>query len=361
MLAFTEVKRTLKLILVVALVIAVLILVSSYVLAMILGPALFFFTPEGSAFSTLNYMQELPLELFIVIFFVIPVELNIGLVFLFLWGIFILCFVAAWKFREKLHEVIGRCFSRRTCGLFSNWLFAMPVITSMLLVAITVITVFQEAHGVPTGEAPLPGDPFEAFFLVTYASFFEEIGFRVSPMGAFLIVYSFWVGRNWVSMWPRGRCLKLFFLSLIYPEGAKKMAGMKTVSDFGVIRGISLGEWTVVIFTSVAFGLAHYYFGGGWEVGKITTASMVGFAMGLAYLLYGVQAPILIHWFFNYYGSVVELTSDFYPMVDPLFSTTLVITIILGIFGWFIVTIFGLQKLFRAIVKRIRPSELFAV
>ncbi len=361
MLAFSEVKRTLKLILVIALAITVLLLVSSYVLTMVLGPALFFFTPEGSAFSTLHYIRELLLELFIVIFFVIPVELNAGLVFLFLWGVFILCFVAAWRFREKLHEVVGRCFSRPSSGPFNNWLFTMPVMASMLLVAIIAVTGFQETHGVPTGEAPLPEDPFEAFFLVTYASLFEEIGFRVSPIGVFLIVYLFWVGRNSASMWSWGQRLKLFFLSLIYPDGAKKMVGAKTVSDFGVIGGISSGEWAMVIFTSVAFGLAHYLFGGSWEVGKITTASMVGFAMGLAYLLYGVQAPILLHWFFNYYGSVIELSSDFYPMVFPLFSITLNITTILGVFGWLIVAIFGLYKLSRAIVKRIRPSEPLAI
>jgi hypothetical protein len=50
MLAFTEVKRALKLILVVALVIVVLILVSSYVLAMVLGPALFFFHARRISF-----------------------------------------------------------------------------------------------------------------------------------------------------------------------------------------------------------------------------------------------------------------------------------------------------------------------
>ena len=46
--ALSEVKRSLKLIGVVALVISVLLLVSSYVLTMVLGPALFFFTPEGA-------------------------------------------------------------------------------------------------------------------------------------------------------------------------------------------------------------------------------------------------------------------------------------------------------------------------
>lgn len=352
--AFSEVKRTLKLILIVALTIAVLLLVSSYVLTMVLGPALFFFTPEGSTFSMLHYMQGLPIDLFIMINFNIPVSLNVGLIFLFLWGVFILCFVAAWKFREKLHKVVGRVFSRRTDSLFNNWLFTMPVITSMLLIAVIAITRFQETHGAPTGEPTLPPDPFEAFFLVTYAVLFEEIGFRVSLIGVFLIVYLFWVGRNASSMWW-GQRLKLLLLSVIYPDGAKKMVGAKTVSDFGVMGGISLGEWVMIILTSVAFGVAHYLSPGGWGVGKITTASMVGFAMGLTYLLYGVQAPILLHWFFNYYGKAIELASDFYPIVDSFFSVTLVITTILGVFGWFTVTILGLYKLFKTIVNKLKP------
>ena len=359
--AFSEVTKALKAILVVALVVVVLFLVSSYVFAMFLGPTLFFFTPEGSAISRLQIQYPLYVQLFILLIFILPITPTYGTVFLFLCCVFVLCFAAGYKFRESLSGVIRKCPLRSIGSLFNNWLFAMPVVTSMLLIAVITIQAFQEAHGLPTGEPTLPPNPFKAFFLISYAPLFEEIGFRVSPIGAFLIVYLFWVRRNSASMWSWGQRLKLFFLSLIYPDGAKKMVGTKTVSDFGVIGGISLGEWGMVIFTSVTFGLAHYLFGGGWEVGKITTASMVGFAMGLAYLLYGVQAPILIHWFFNYYGSVIELASDFYPIVDPFFSITLDITTILGVFGWFTVTIFGLYKLFRTIVRRIRPSEPLAI
>jgi len=69
--ALSEVKRTLKLIGVVALVISVLLLVSSYVLTMVLGPALFFLLQKGlitsthvSKFLEEDYLSLLPFVLF---------------------------------------------------------------------------------------------------------------------------------------------------------------------------------------------------------------------------------------------------------------------------------------------------------
>jgi len=297
--AFSEMKSFTKLILKLALIITVLILVSSYFLAMFLGPVLLF-SPDGLTAGNEN--RPLPILLFIIVGFYTPVALNVGLVFLLLWGVFAFCFIAAWKFRDKFHEVIEKGFSRARAPikkLFDNWLFAMPIITSMLLTAVIGIHSFQEAYGVPTGDIPLPSNSFESLFELSYAALIEEIGFRVTPIGTFLIIYLFWVkSKNAVTLSLRHR-LKLFLTAPLFPDEAKKMVGVKTVSDFGVREGISLGEWVMVFFTSIIFGLVHYLYGGGWEIGKITSASVVGLAMGLTYLLYGVQAPILLHWFFN--------------------------------------------------------------
>jgi len=65
--AFSEVAKALKMILVVALVVVVLFLVSSYVFAMFLGPTLFFFTPEGSVISRLQIQYPLYVQLFILL------------------------------------------------------------------------------------------------------------------------------------------------------------------------------------------------------------------------------------------------------------------------------------------------------
>jgi len=345
--AFTELKTFAKLVLTVPLILIVLILVSSYFLAMFLGPALLF-SSDGLAAG--GQPQHLPILLFIIIGFYTPIALNIGLVFLFLWSVFAICFIAAWKFRESFHGVIEKRFSRSIKKLFDNWLFAMPIITSMLLTAVIAIQSFQEAHGVPTGEIPLPSNRFESLFELSYAALIEEIGFRVTPIGAFLIIY-LWVRRkNAVTLSLKQR-LKLFFTAPLFPDEAKKMVGVKTVSDFGVRDGISLGEWVMVFFTSIVFGLAHYLSGGGWEIGKVTSASVVGLAMGLTYLLYGVQAPILLHWFFNYYNYAYYFASELYTPVFITFILIDFVTIILGILGWLAVMTLGFYKMFRTITK----------
>jgi len=351
--AFSELKTFAKFVLTIALILIVLILILSYFLAMFLGPALQF-SPEGLTASNQNL--RLPILLFIIIGFYTPIALNVGSVFLFLWGVFALCFIAAWEFRESLHGIIEKGFSRPIKKLFNNWLFAMPIITSMLLTAVIAIQSFQEAHGVPTGEIPLPSNRFESLFELSYAVLIEEIGFRVTPIGAYLIVYLFWVGRKNAVTLSSGQRLKLFFTAPLFPDEAKKMVGVKTVSDFGVRGGISLGEWVMVFFTSIIFGLAHYLSGGGWEIGKITSASVVGLAMGLTYLLYGVQASILIHWFFNYYSYAFYFASELYTSVFIIVILIDLLTLILGILGWFAIMIPGLRKMFRAITKTVKPQ-----
>ncbi len=357
--AFSELKTFTKLTLTIALIITVLLLVSSYFLAMFLGPTLFFFTPEGLDSSAL-YVPELPIWIFTIVGFVVPVWLNVGLFFLLLWGVFAICLVAAWKFRESLQEVIRKSFSRPMKKLFDNCLFALPIIVSMTFVAVIAITKLQEAGGVPTGGASLPPNPFEAFFWLSYAALTEEIGFRLIPIGGFLIIYLFWVGRKNAVTLSWGQRLKLFLAAPLFPDEAKKMVGVIGVSDFGVRSGISLGEWVMVFFTSIVFGLAHYLSGGDWEIGKITSASVVGLAMGLTYLLYGVQAPILLHWFFNHYlwffdpreQGGLQFVSRLYPNLPFALALTELAIIILGILGWLAVIILESRKMFRAGAKK---------
>ncbi len=230
----------------------------------------------------------------------------------------------------------------------------------MTLVAVIAITKLQEVGGVPTGEASLPPNPFEAFLWLSYAALAEEIGFRLIPIGGFLIIYLFWVSRKNMVTLSWGQRLKLFLTAPLFPDEAKKMVGVIGVSDFGVRGGISLGEWVMVFFTSIVFGLAHYLSGGDWEIGKITSASVVGLAMGLTYLLYGVQAPILLHWFFNHYlwffdpreQGGLQFVSRLYPNLPFALALTERAIIILGILGWLAVMILELRKMFRAGAKK---------
>jgi len=334
--AHYEVKMVFKVLATAPLVVLVLFLVFSYFLSMPLGLALFFFTPEGSAFSQLYPRSGLPIELFIAFGFRIPVTVSYGLVFVFLLGVYAVCFAGAWMSRESLHDVVRKGLSHPFTKLLNNNLFTMPIITSMLLVAFIVIHYFQEAHGVPTGSLP-EMDPFEMFINLAYFTLIEEISFRISTIGVFLIAYLFWMGRERVATWSGGQVLIVALLIPLYPDKAKKMLGVKTVGEFG-IRGISWAEWIVVLVTSLVFGLAHYLSGSGWGPGKITTAALDGLAFGLAYLIYGAQAPILLHWFFNYYLYGYSLAYDFYPTLSPIVLLIDFTTLIMGVVGWLMFT-----------------------
>ncbi len=356
-----EVKNFFKILFTVPPIILVLFLVFSYFLSLPLGLALFFFTPPRLDVSRL-YLLKLPIPLLIDPDFSIPVTINAGLVFLFLLGVYTLCFASAWMSRESLHSVIRKGFSRPFRQLFNNNLFAMPIITSMLFITFIIIHVFL---GVPTGPGPFepsedPLQPFKDFFAVAYSPLVEEIGFRVSPIGIFLIAYLFVVGRERVATFSGGELLKVLFLIPFYPDKAKEFLGVRTVREFG-IRGISLAEWIMIVFTSVAFGLVHI--GGGWEAGKSISASIDGLAFGLVYLLYGVQAPILLHWFFNYYISgygAYGLALDFYPIMSPIFLLIFLGTLILGMLGWIMFTALLGARLYRR-RKRAVPPQLLSL
>lgn len=322
----------------------------TYFLTAVLGPVMFFFTPEGAEVSV-RFMNGLPVWLFIVIFFRIPVMPNVGGVFLFLAGVFFLCLLAAWKFRESFHNVIRKASSRPVSKLFDNFLVAMPIITSMLLTAVLAIMSLQSLAGFPT----IPPQEleelssFELLFSASYAALIEEIAFRISPIGLFLIIRMFEVrARNGIMLSGRER-LGLLFTAFLYPDRAKRTVGLKTVSDFGIRRGISQDEWIAVFLTAFAFGLVHVL--GGWTVGKFTSVFLDGLVFGLTYIAYGAYAPILLHWFMNYYLDVLDFSINYYLYLLPIGSLAVLLMFAVGIAGWIAFAIIGVKKLIKSKIE----------
>jgi hypothetical protein len=139
------------------------------------------------------------------------------------------------------------------------------------------------------------------------------------------------------------RLLRLFLVALLYPKEAKRMVGLRSVSADG-FGGISVAEWIMVLGTSFVFGLAHLLSGVGWDVGKVSSTFLVGFVFGVTYLIYGFQAPILLHWYFNYYFYTFRLASELYSNTFSLEVLISFLTIVVGSLGllWFLVV--GLKK-----------------
>ncbi len=103
------------------------------------------------------------------------------------------------------------------------------------------------------------------------------------------------------------------------------------------------------------------HIGGGWETGKSISTFIDGLAFGLVYLLYGVQAPILLHWFFNYYISgygAYGLALDFYPTISPIFLLIFLGTLILGVLGWTMFTALLGARLYRRRKRAVPPQPL---
>lgn len=332
-------------------IIIAVFMVFFYLFVVVVEPALFYFTPEGVNATTINFPN--PLTVWILNIPVgVSTELNLGAIFFGLWVAFAVSFAAAWKLRKSLPTVIKESIHKPTRKLFSNCLFGMTIINSMTLIGVIIIQSIQETGGIPTGTAPSSGeDVFFVLFVRSYASVIEEIGFRLIPIGAFLLLYVFITKKKDVTLsWKQN--IKLFFSAILSPDTAKRMIGAKTVEEHGVRGGISLGEWGVVVFTSVIFGLAHFNPGVSWELGKISSAAFTGFAIGLTYLMYGAQASIIMHWFFNVYPTTYSLLSDLYPVMSPFVNAIWLITLALGIIGWVAVANLGVLKLIRALEKR---------
>jgi membrane protease YdiL (CAAX protease family) len=326
---------------VVALVVIVFLLLASYFLAMLLGPALFFLTP-------------------------VSLDFSLGVFFLLAWSLFVLCFLAGWQLRESFHHVVSKAFSRPFNRLFNNWLFAMPVVASTLLYAVSLIITVQDLGGVPTGGLPAPKTDVETFSLylsLTYAPLIEEIGFRIFPIGIFLaahlLVTQTELGTTPQSFFQR---LKLFLVSFLYPDKAKRMVeGVKNVAANGVLGGISKGEWLMLLFTSLVFGAAHIVSGIGWEFGKITSTFVQGFVFGLVYLAYGVQASILLHWFFNYYFYSFQLAAHYLSSGFDFFMWIELLTLRLGLVFLVVFAYFGVKRMLTRKSVSSEPTTTAAV
>ena len=332
--------------------IAVLIVVASYFLVLLMGYRFIFFTPPGVTVS-LRSLDFPVFLLFNLIGFSVPA--NAGAVFTFTWLVFVLCFVAAWKWRESFHIVARKSFSRPLRSVFNNFLFVMPLLSSMLLVAATVIVYLQNFAGIPTGEVvPGPGEPMQEFFLsLAFRPITEELGFRLVPIGLFTAIYVLSAKKK-----APVNNVKLFVTSFLYPEGAKRIVGLPNVTDKGFWRGISRGEWAMVLIASSLFALAHV--GGGWEIGKISSVLVQALFFAVTYIGYGFGAPILLHWFFNYYLFFFnpDILSAWFPSVEPILAIAEWLLILLGAVGWVVFAVTAVRRRLKQMkMKQAVPVE----
>lgn len=198
----------------------------------------------------------------------------------------------------------------------NNDLLITMKIMSLILILIIVIEGIQEAAGIPTGELEAPNE-YIRYVSALVAPLVEELGFRVSIIGFILLIIGVSIFRDEKPIIIR--IIKILWTPLSISEA----------NNTSLYRYFA---YFLVLTTSIAFGLAHYLSGGGWDIGKVSTATIAGISLGYLYVKYGIHTAILGHAFFNVY-----LLSMYYielyvgGILNILIETVFISVLILGI------------------------------
>ena len=180
-----------------------------------------------------------------------------------------------------------------------------PIVKVFLLGALTLtitlaIEMIQSSIGIETGSLETK-NRYIFFLSAMMAPISEEIGFRLTLLGVVSAI---------LYMLNYETSIQGLFKALVHPYSIHKEGGnLLTLYIFTVIQAI-------------VFGLAHVIGGGGWQIGKVTTATLAGVYLGYLYIKYGFTSSVLGHSFFNIYllsiGYLDEIGQE---INEPIMST----------------------------------------
>ena len=207
----------------------------------------------------------------------LPIEYEIGDVFVIFWAIFIILFTITFLGPKKnFIETIGSILSNEKNSFTDNYMFNIIKWFSILVLASALITIIQESFGIMT-EPPNTENDLILFLQISVAPITEEVGFRLILIGIPLfLIYS------------HKSSIKFFLKSLWAPYS--------TLHIYDSKKAI-----TIIIVVGCFFGIAHVISGEPWTAGKILQASIGGIIIGWVYFRYGLAAAIMLHWATNYF------------------------------------------------------------
>ncbi len=208
-------------------------------------------------------------------------QFDLGITFILFWFIYLAIYlISIYKpfflfegfLDMQLYKKKFRYFGIST----SNYLFiAIQWFSGYFLLSI-IIDLVQQRFGIHIGNPSL-NNPLISFFYLTAAPLNEEILFRVIFLGIPLSLILFRYRNSFIS-------------TIIHPG---KNLSVETSRDRNLL-------FLIIFLNSVFFGLAHVIFGGNYEIGKITQASLGGLFLGWLYYRYGLGTSIIFHWISNY-------------------------------------------------------------
>jgi membrane protease YdiL (CAAX protease family) len=207
----------------------------------------------------------------------LPLEYEIGDVFVIFWSIFLVLFVISSLGPKKnfINSIID-ILSNEKNSITQNYMLNIIKWFSILVLISAVITIVQENFGIIT-QPPDTSNDLILFLQISIAPITEEIGFRLILIGIPLfLIYS------------HKSSIKFFFKSLWTPH--------TTLHIFDNKKPIA-----IIFIVGIFFGVAHVISGEPWTSGKILQASIGGIILGWVYYRYGLAAAILLHWATNYF------------------------------------------------------------
>jgi len=207
----------------------------------------------------------------------IPLEYEIGDIFITIWSIFIILFVISFLGPKKnFMKTISDILSNGKNSFSDNYMINIIKWFSILVLISAVITIIQESFGIVT-EPPDTANDLILFLQISIAPITEEIGFRLILIGIPLfLIYS------------HKSSIKFFFKSLWNPYS--------NLHIYEKRKAIVL-----IVGVGIFFGIAHVLSGEPWTDGKILQASIGGIILGWVYFRYGLAAAIILHWATNYF------------------------------------------------------------
>ena len=235
----------------------------------------------------------------------IPIEYEIGDVFLVFWSIFLILFVITFLGpRNNFLQTISQLLTKDKINTDANYLVNVIKWFSVIVVISGIINFVQESFGISTLPPEYTND-LTLFLAITISPITEELGFRVMLIGIPLLL-----------IFAHKSSIKFFFSVLWHPYNNLHIMQHK--------RAIS-----IIIVVGLFFGLAHIISGEPWSEGKFAQATISGIIIGWVYYRYGLISAILVHWATNYFiYSYIFFLSDLNQIsIQNTLSHSMIVTL----------------------------------
>lgn len=207
----------------------------------------------------------------------IPIEFELGDLFIVIWGTFVILFtIAMFGPKANFLKVLSPIMTEGKYTGGTNYLVEIIKWFAILIVVSGIISIAQESIGITT-EPPESSNLLIQFFDVSVAPISEEIGFRVMLIGIPLF-----------AIYYHKASIRLFFKSLWHPTDNLHIYETKKAL-------------VLIVLVGIFFGAAHIISGEPWSVGKFAQATASGIIIGWVYFKHGFVSAILVHWSTNYF------------------------------------------------------------